>query len=87
VEVITMPAKKMTANVVMSKRLRSIRTNNDITQAKIAKRLSMTQTAVSRWERQFGTMNAEQIVTYCRIIGANPEEIFAEYCKERSGRR
>ncbi|WP_418852086.1 helix-turn-helix domain-containing protein [Ruminococcus sp.] len=79
-----MPAKKMTANDVMSKRLRSIRTNNDITQAKIAKRLNMAQTAVSRWERQFGTMNAEQIVTYCRIIGANPEEIFAEYCRERS---
>lgn len=78
-----MPANKMTANYVISKRLRSIRTNNDITQAKIAKRLSMTQTAVSRWERQFGTMNAEQIVTYCKIIGANPEEIFAEYCKER----
>lgn len=78
-----MPAKKMTANDVISKRLRSIRTNNDITQAKIAKRLSMTQTAVSRWERQFGTMNAEQIVMYCKIIGANPEEIFAEYCKER----
>ena len=73
-----MPAKKMTANDVMSKRLRSIRADNDITQAKMA------QTAVSRWERQFGTMNAEQIVTYCKIIGANPEEIFAEYCKERS---
>lgn len=62
-----MPAKKMTANDVISKRLRSIRANNDITQAKIAKRLSMTQTAVSRWERQFGTMNAEQIVAYCEI--------------------
>ena len=73
----------MTANDVMSKRLKSIRVDNDITQAKIAKRLSMTQTAVSRWDRQFGTMNAEQIVTYCSIIGANPEEIFAEYCKER----
>lgn len=47
----------------------------------------MAQTAVSRWERQFGTMNAEQIVTYCKIIGANPEEIFAEYCKERSIRK
>lgn len=82
-----MPAKKMTANDVMSKRLRSIRADNDITQAKIAKRLSMTQTAVSRWERQFSTMNAEQIVTYCKIIGAKPEEIFAEYCKERSARR
>ena len=69
-----MPAKKMTANDVMSKRLRSIRVDNDITQAKIAKRLNMTQTAVSRWERQFGTMNAEQ-------------EIFAEYCKERSIRK
>lgn len=51
-----MPAKKITANDVISK-------------------------------RQFGTMNAEQIVTYCKIIGANPEEIFAEYCKERSARR
>lgn len=78
-----MPAKKMTANEVISKRLKSIRADNDITQARIAKRLSMTQTAVSRWEQQFGTMNAEQIVTYCKIIGANPEEIFAEYCKER----
>lgn len=82
-----MPAKKMTANDVISRRLRSIRADNDITQAKIAKRLNMAQTAVSRWERQFGTMNAEQIVTYCRIIGANPEEIFAEYCKERSIRK
>lgn len=82
-----MPAKKITANDVISKRLKSIRADNDITQAKIAKRLSMTQTAVSRWERQFGTMNAEQIVTYCKIIGANPEEIFAEYCRERSVRR
>ena len=42
-----MPAKKMTANDVMSKRLRSIRADNDITQAKIAKRLNMAQTAVS----------------------------------------
>jgi transcriptional regulator with XRE-family HTH domain len=82
-----MPAKKMGANDVIAKRLKSIRADKEITQAKIAKRLSMTQTAVSRWERQFGTMNAEQIVTYCRIIGANPEEIFAEYCKERSVRR
>lgn len=82
-----MPAKKMTANDVISKRLRSIRADKDITQAKIAKRLSMTQTAVSRWERQFGTMNAEQIVTYCKIIGAKPEEIFAEYCRERSVKR
>lgn len=79
-----MPAKKITANDVISKRLKSIRAEKGLTQAKIAKRLSMTQTAVSRWERQFGTMNAEQIVTYCKIIGANPEEIFAEYCKERS---
>lgn len=82
-----MPAKKITANDVISKRLRAIRADNDITQAKIAKRLSMTQTAVSRWERQFGTMNAEQIVTYCKIIGAKPEEIFAEYCRERSIRK
>lgn len=82
-----MPAKKITANDVISKRLRSIRAGNDITQAKIAKRLSMTQTAVSRWERQFGAMNAEQIVTCCKIIGANPEEIFTEYCRERSVRR
>lgn len=82
-----MPAKKMGTNDVIAKRLKSIRADKEITQAKIAKRLSMTQTAVSRWERQFGTMNAEQIVTYCRIIGANPEEIFAEYCKERSVRR
>ena len=51
-----MPAKKITANDVMSKRLRSIRADNDITQAKVAKRLNMAQTAVSRWERQFGTM-------------------------------
>ena len=50
----------MTANDVISKRLRSIRANNNITQAKIAKRLNMAQTAVSRWERQFGTMNAER---------------------------
>ena len=48
----------MTANDVMSKRLKSIRADNDITQVKIAKRLSMTQTAVSRWERQLGTMYA-----------------------------
>lgn len=82
-----MPAKKMTANDVISKRLRSIRANNNITQAKIAKRLNMAQTAVSRWKRQFGTMNAEQIVAYCKIIGANPEEIFAILCKERSIRR
>ncbi|MFR2194872.1 MAG: hypothetical protein ACLS5M_10225 [Ruminococcus sp.] len=32
-----MPAKKITANDVISKRLRSIRADNDITQAKIAK--------------------------------------------------
>ena len=81
-----MPAKKITANDVISKRLRAIRADNDITQAKIAKRLNMAQTAVSR-ERQFGTMNAEQIVAYCKIIGAKPEEIFAEYCRERSVRR
>lgn len=82
-----MPAKKITADDVMSRVFKSARAKKGLPQAKIAKRLSMTQTAVSRWERQFGTMNAEQIVTYCRIIGANPEEIFAEYCKERSIRR
>lgn len=79
-----MPAKKITANDVMSRVFKSARAEKGLTQAKIAKRLSMTQTAVSRWERQFGTMNAEQIVAYCKIIGASPEEIFAEYCKERS---
>lgn len=82
-----MPAKKITADDVMSRVFKSSRAKKGLTQAKIAKRLSMTQTAVSRWERQFGTMNAEQIVTYCKIIGANPEEIFAEYCKERSIRK
>ena len=82
-----MPAKKMTANDVISKRLKSIRADNDITQAKIAKRLNMAQTAVSRWERKGSTRKDEQIVTYCKIIGANPEEIFAEYCKERRERR
>lgn len=82
-----MPAKKITADDVMSRVFKSARVEKGLTQAKIAKRLSMTQTAVSKWERQFGTMNAEQIVTYCKIIGANPEEIFAEYCKERSIRK
>lgn len=82
-----MPAKKITADDVMSRVFKSARAEKGLTQAKIAKRLNMTQTAVSRWERQFGTMNAEQIVTYCKIIGANPEEIFAEYCKERSIRK
>lgn len=77
-----MPAKKITADDVMSRVFKSARAEKGLTQAKIAKRLSMTQTAVSRWERQFGTMNAEQIVTYCKIIGANPEEILRSIARK-----
>ena len=43
-----MPAKKITADDVMSRVFKSARAEKGLTQAKIAKRLSMTQTAVSR---------------------------------------
>lgn len=78
-----MPAKKITADDVMSRVFKSARAEKGLTQAKIAKRLSMTQTAVSRWERQFGTMNAEQIVAYCKISsGRTPKKSLRSTAKK-----
>lgn len=82
-----MPAKKITADDVMSRVFKSARAEKGLTQEKAAKRAGVTQSALSQREKQFGSMRVEEIYLYCKIIGINPAEVFDRYCKERSGRR
>lgn len=82
-----MPAKKITADDVMSRVFKSARAEKGLTQEKAAKRAGITQSALSQREKQFGSMRVGEIYSYCKIIGINPAEVFDRYCKERSTRR
>ena len=79
-----MPAKKITADDVMSRVFKSARAEKGLTQEKAAKRAGITQSALSQREKQFGSMQANEIYLYCKIIGIDPADVFDRYCKERS---
>lgn len=82
-----MSAIKVTANDVMSRVLKSARANKGLTQAKAAKLTGITQTALSRREKCFDEMKADDIYVYCRVIGADPVEVFGRFCQERRNGR
>lgn len=82
-----MPARKVTTDDVMSRVLKSARAEKGLTQEKAAKRAGITQSALSQREKQFGSMQVNEIYLYCKIIGIDPAEVFDRYCKERSARR
>lgn len=81
-----MPARKITASDVMTRLMRSARVASGLTQETIAKRLKVTQGAVSRWESEFGTLSANQIIAYAAAVGESPERLFGVYCEERRKR-
>lgn len=76
-----MPAQKITDTDISGRKLRVAITQQVLTQEKIAKRMGVTQTAVSYWIRDIDRISVGNLKRLCRILSISPAEIFEEVKK------
>lgn len=65
-------------NTQIGKWLREKREARKMTGQEVADALGVTKTAVSYWESGKRTIYAWQMMEYCRVIGADPEELIRD---------
>ena len=73
-----MPAQKITDTDISGRKLRVAITQQGLTQEKIAKRMGVTQTAVSYWIRDIDRISVGNLKRLCRILNVSPSEILEE---------
>jgi transcriptional regulator with XRE-family HTH domain len=71
----------------IGRRVRDIRLANGLTQAKLAKLLGTSQTALSELERGNRGLTVQQVVKLTRALGVTPNEVLGEGKRERPQRR
>lgn len=76
-----MPAQKITDTDISGRKLRVAITQQGLTQEKIAKRMGVTQTAVSYWIRDIDRISVGNLKRLCRILSISPAEILEEVKK------
>ena len=70
-----MPAQKITDTVLSGRKIKMAIAQQGLTQAKIAKRMGVTQSTVSYWISDIDRISVGNLKRLCRILGVSPAEI------------
>lgn len=73
-----MPAQKITETVLSGRKIKMAIAQQGLTQAKIAKRMGVTQSTVSYWISDIDRISVGNLKRLCRILSISPTEIFEE---------
>ena len=65
----------MSADPVVAKHLRKLRTQEDLTQSDVARPLGVTPQLVSLWEHGYEIKRMSLLVGLAEILGVTPEQI------------
>ena len=76
-----MPAQKITDTVLSGRKIKMAIAQQGLTQAKIAKRMGVTQSTVSYWISDIDRISVGNLKRLCRILSISPTEIFEEVKK------
>ncbi len=72
---------------ILCELLREKRQEAEVTQVDLAKRLSETQSQISKWERGERRIDLVQLRTFCQVIGVPLLEFVAEFDRRVAKRR
>ncbi len=70
-----MPAQKITDTVLSGRKIKMAIAKQGLTQEKIAKRMGVTQSAVSYWISDIDRISVGNLKRLCRILSVSPAEI------------
>ena len=70
-----MPAQKITDTVLSGRKIKMAIAQQGLTQEKIAKRMGVTQSAVSYWISDLDRISVGNLKRLCRILSVSPAEI------------
>lgn len=73
-----MPAQKITDTVLSGRKIKMAIAQQGLTQAKIAKRMGVTQSTVSYWISDIDRISVGNLKRLCRILSVSPAEILKE---------
>ena len=73
-----MPAQKITDTVISGRKIKMAIAQQGLTQAKLAKRMGVTQSTVSYWISDIDRISVGNLKRLCRILSISPAEIFEE---------
>lgn len=73
-----MPAQKITDTVLSGRKIKMAIAQQGLTQAKIAKRMGVTQSTVSYWISDIDRISVGNLKRLCRILSISPTEILEE---------
>lgn len=76
-----MPAQKITDTVLSGRKIKMAIAQQGLTQAKIAKRMGVTQSTVSYWISDIDRISVGNLKRLCRILSISPTEILEEVKK------
>lgn len=76
-----MPAQKITDTVLSGRKIKMAIAQQGLTQAKIAKRMGVTQSTVSYWISDIDRISVGNLKRLCRILSVSPAEILEEVKK------
>ena len=70
-----MPAQKITDTVLSGRKIKMAIAQQGLTQAKVAKRMGVTQSTVSYWISDIDRISVGNLKRLCRILSVSPAEI------------
>ncbi len=70
-----MPAQKITDTVLSGRKIKMAIAQQGLTQAKIAKRMGVTQSTVSYWISDIDRISVGNLKRLCKILSVSPAEI------------
>lgn len=73
-----MPAQKITDTVLSGRKIKMAIAQQGFTQAKLAKRMGVTQSTVSYWISDIDRISVGNLKRLCRILSISPTEILEE---------
>ena len=73
-----MPAQKITDTVLSGRKIKMAIAQQGLTQAKLAKRMGVTQSTVSYWISDIDRISVGNLKRLCRILSISPTEILEE---------
>ena len=73
-----MPAQKITDTVLSGRKIKMAIAQQGLTQAKVAKRMGVTQSTVSYWISDIDRISVGNLKRLCRILSVSPAEILEE---------
>lgn len=73
-----MPAQKITDTVLSGRKIKMAIVQQGLTQAKIAKRMGVTQSAVSYWISDIDRISVGNLKRLCKILSISPADVLEE---------